>query len=124
MRRSTIISHACWQFVQTVGAQTAGHVLQFIPWRLPASRTFGEVCGAFKLSARGLFWGPGAGGTGGTVEAAIDSAFAHVGVFDATTRNCPPPPPPICEIKPWLPQGGELVVDPPIIDEKRRAPRR
>lgn len=80
--------------MQTVGAQTAGHVLQFIPWRLPASRTFGAVRVAFEPPARGLFPGPGAGGTGGTVEAAIEARSAHVGEFDATRRNCPPSPPP------------------------------
>ena len=75
---------------------------------------------AFKTTARGLYPGPGPNGTGGTVEAAIDAAFAHDGVYDTTARNCPVPPPhgppPICEIKPWLPQCNPVptIPEPPI----------
>lgn len=81
----TILSHAYHRFVTKAGHAKAGHVLQYVPWQLPARREFGDVRVGFENAARGLF--PNGGKYEGSVEQKIDQAFDEVGVFAATRRT-------------------------------------
>lgn len=112
---SSILTHAYWVMADLLGGPTsvdhdrAGRILTYIPWALPAKRTFGSVRTAFKNAARGLY--------GAEAEAAVNQAFDHVNVYEGTQHlsRCPqppPPPPPICDIKPWLPQCEEMITAP------------
>jgi hypothetical protein len=81
-----ILGHAYYRLVQrlgTTGHQVAGDILQFVPWRLPAKRTFGAVREAFERIGEER-WGPG-------VELHVDGAFNEVGVADSSsrTKQCP-----------------------------------
>ena len=112
-----ILGHAYWRMVDGIrlrlgaghGHVEAGDMLQGVPWRLPGARTFGSVRSAFVSIARISYPGPGFGGTGGQVEAAVNEAFGAVGVSSTTSRagRCasqpsppPPPLPPVCKAKP------------------------
>jgi Zn-dependent metalloprotease len=81
----TILSHAYHLLVKKAGHTIAGHVLQYVPWQLPARREFGDVRLGFENAARGLF--PNGGKDEGSVEQKVDQAFAEVGVFAATRRT-------------------------------------
>jgi hypothetical protein len=81
----TILSHAYHRFAKKAGHSIAGHVLQYVPWQLPARREFGDVRVGFENAARGLF--PNGGKYEGSVEQKIDQAFDEVGVFAATRRT-------------------------------------
>jgi hypothetical protein len=97
----TILAHAYWTLTQSVGHQVAGQLLQYIPMALPAARTFASVRASFKSIAHGLY-------PGGTIEAAVDAAFAHVGVFDNTGY-------PLCQPVPTPPHGptGPVCINKP-----------
>jgi Zn-dependent metalloprotease len=107
---ASILAHAYWELAEQLGNgsyvdhERAGRILTYIPWALPAKRTFGSVRVAFKNSARALY--------GTQAEQAVNIAFDHVGVYDWTQHlhRCPPPPQepaPICNKKPDLPQCQE-----------------
>ena len=119
---SSILTHAYWVMADLLGPTSvdhdrAGRILTFIPWALPAKRTFGSVRTAFKNSARALY--------GTEAEAAVNQAFDHVNVYEGTQHlsrcpQAPPPPPPICDIKPWLPQCNVIIAPPPTADAAAR----
>jgi len=83
---STILSHAYYLFVQDVGHDRAGHVLQTVPSALSPKPTFKEVAQAFFNRARALYGteisGPGA------------NAFGQVGLLPITDPQPDPPEPP------------------------------
>ena len=109
---ASILTHAYWELAEQLGGgsfvdhERAGRILTYIPWALPAKRTFGSVRTAFKNSARALY--------GTQAEQAVNVAFDHVGVNEWTQHlnRCPPPPPqpaPICDTRPWLPQCEDVL---------------
>jgi hypothetical protein len=107
-----MLTHAYWQLTQSIGHSAAGWLLQYVPWALPAERTFGSVRKAFRQTAANLY------GPGSPTVAAVNSAFDHIGVSESTRRTCAPPPPPewpppICDIKPTLPQCDAPPIIPP-----------
>jgi Thermolysin metallopeptidase, alpha-helical domain len=70
---STILSHAYYLLVQSVGHPTAGNVLQYVPYQLSPNPTFREVKDAFVRMAAQLY-------PLGSVRAAAVTAFARVGL--------------------------------------------
>jgi hypothetical protein len=80
---------AYWKLVQRLGHQTAGEILQYVPWQLPARREFGDLREALEDAAHGLF--PGPNGSEGAVEQHVDDVFNEVGVQDVSRRTdrCP-----------------------------------
>jgi hypothetical protein len=74
---STILSHAYYLFVQSVGHGKAGRVLHNVPQRLSPHPTFNQVRLAFSQSAYSIY--------GGTVSTKAVAAFRSVGL-------APPPP--------------------------------
>ena len=66
---ATILSHAYWRFVQKVGHDKAGHVLQYIPWALPARPTFVALKNSFIQRAQELY---GGGVAADATEAFVD----------------------------------------------------
>jgi hypothetical protein len=86
-----ILGHAYWKLVQRVGHTMAGHVLQGVPWQLPARREFGDVRTAFERAA-GTLVVPGLnGGPPRRVSAEVAAAFSEVGVQASARRpdRCP-----------------------------------
>jgi hypothetical protein len=69
---STILSHACYLFVQQVGHDKAGRVLHNVPQRLSPRPTFNEVRRAFHDSASVLY--------GASVALPAIDAFRQVGL--------------------------------------------
>jgi Zn-dependent metalloprotease len=70
---ATILSHAYYLFVLSVGHPTAGNVLQYIPYQLLPNPTFREVKDAFVRMAAHLY-------PQSNVRAAAVTAFARVGL--------------------------------------------
>jgi Zn-dependent metalloprotease len=86
-----ILGHAYYRMVERLGAgnpATLGHpragaILQFVPFRLPARRTFGAVRVAFEQIAGELY--------GATARSHVSAAFNDVGVTAGSSRavECP-----------------------------------
>ena len=86
-----VLAHAYWRFVQRVGHNMAGHVLQGVPWQLPARREFGDVRTAMERAA-GTLLVPGLnGGPPRRVSGEVAAAFGEVGVLASSRRTarCP-----------------------------------
>ena len=86
-----VLAHAYWRFVQRVGHNMAGHVLQGVPWQLPARREFGDVRTAMERAA-GTLLVPGLnGGPPRRVSDEVAAAFGEVGVLanSRRTARCP-----------------------------------
>jgi hypothetical protein len=69
---STILSHAYYRFVQSVGHAKAGRVLHNVPQRLSPHPTFNQLRLAFSQSAHMIY--------GGTVSNQAVAAFTAVGL--------------------------------------------
>jgi hypothetical protein len=86
-RNGYILAHAYWRFVQRVGHNVAGHVLQGVPWQLPALREFGDVRTAMER-ASGTLLVPGLnGGPPRRVSSEVAAAFGEVGVLASSRRT-------------------------------------
>jgi Zn-dependent metalloprotease len=78
---STILSHAYYRFVTKVGHGTAGHILQYIPWFLPARPRFIDVQRGFAQRAGELY--------GASVkQAAVDAFVNEVGIGRDDPPGC------------------------------------
>jgi hypothetical protein len=77
---STILSHAYYRFVQKVGHDIAGDVLQYIPWYLSARPRFLDVQRGFAQRAGELH--------GAAVRAAAEAAFREVGIPNQDPPGC------------------------------------
>jgi hypothetical protein len=86
-----ILAHGYWKLVQRVGHNVAGHVLQGVPWQLPARREFGDVRQAFARAAGSLLVPGLNGGPPRRVSAEVAAAFGEVGVVASSRRtgSCP-----------------------------------
>jgi Zn-dependent metalloprotease len=73
---STILSHAYYLFVQDVGHDRAGNVLQYVPFTLSPKPTFKQVAQGFHQRAGDLY--------GDDVAVAAANAFAQVGLPPVT----------------------------------------
>ena len=78
---STILSHAYWHFVQSVGHHKAGRVLHNVPSMLPPRPVFNSVVNALIFRSGEIYPqdGPDAGSTSDVKEAA-QRAISHVGI--------------------------------------------
>jgi hypothetical protein len=74
-----ILGHAYYLLVERIEHARAGAILKFVPWRLPAQRTFGQVRVAFANIAAELF--------GASARADVNAAFDAVGVTDNSSRT-------------------------------------
>ena len=76
----TILSHAYYRFVQKVGHDVAGNVLQYIPWYLSARPRFIDVQRGFATRAGELH--------GASVKTAALQAFQEVGIPNQDHPGC------------------------------------
>ena len=84
-----ILAHAYWKLVQRVGHNMAGHILQGVPWQLPARREFGDVRAALERTAGSILVPDPNGGPPRTLKGQVSAAFNEVGVAASSRRQRP-----------------------------------
>ncbi len=82
-----VLAHAYWKLVQRVGHNVAGHILQGVPWQLPAQREFGDVRAALERTAGTILVPDPNGGPPRSLKGQVSAAFNEVGITASSRRT-------------------------------------